>query len=128
MFLSDLALIGDDNFDGVFFLIFFSFFQFLYFHLFFLFFYFFWLAAMGHHTPPIRSKNEIHGNSFLCYGQNRLFNRILQVDSCTSELFKVGPSSFKKICFVCFNESPLKMVNNAFYFILKAQNLFLKAH
>ena len=25
----------------------------------------------------------------------------------------------KKISFICFNESPLKMVKNAFYFILK---------
>ena len=27
--------------------------------------------------------------------------------------------TFKKICFICFNESPLKMMKNAFYFILK---------
>ena len=26
----------------------------------------------------------------------------------------------KKLCFICFNESPLKMVKNDFYFILKA--------
>ena len=26
----------------------------------------------------------------------------------------------KKICFICFNESPLKMMKNALYFILKA--------
>ena len=26
----------------------------------------------------------------------------------------------KKICFICLNESPLKMMKNAFYFILKA--------
>ena len=26
----------------------------------------------------------------------------------------------RKICFICFNESPLKMLKNAFYFILKA--------
>ena len=26
----------------------------------------------------------------------------------------------KKICFICFNESLLKMVKNAFYFVLKA--------
>ena len=26
----------------------------------------------------------------------------------------------KNICFICFNESPLEMVKNAFYFILKA--------
>ena len=26
----------------------------------------------------------------------------------------------RKICFICFNESPLQMTKNAFYFILKA--------
>ena len=26
----------------------------------------------------------------------------------------------KKICFICFNECPLKMMKNAFYFMLKA--------
>ena len=26
----------------------------------------------------------------------------------------------KKICFICFKDSPLKMMKNAFYFILKA--------
>ena len=33
---------------------------------------------------------------------------------------KVGLSLFKNILFICFNESPLKMMKNAFYFILKA--------
>ena len=38
-----------------------------------------------------------------------------------SKLLKVGllPSQTKK-CFICFNESPLKMMKNAFYFTLKA--------
>ena len=37
-----------------------------------------------------------------------------------SKLLKVGllPSQTKKY-FICFNESPLKMMKNAFYFILK---------
>ena len=37
-----------------------------------------------------------------------------------SKLLKVGllPSQSKK-CFICFNESPLKMMKNAFYFTLK---------
>ena len=49
---------------------------------------------------------------------------------------KVGLSPSKKICFICFNESPLKMVKNGFYFIKdtlmasdnfknKQKNLFL---
>ena len=35
-------------------------------------------------------------------------------------IFKTGLSSYKKTCFICFNESPLKMMKNAFWFILKA--------
>ena len=34
--------------------------------------------------------------------------------------FKVRLSHSKKNCFICFNESPLEMMKNAFYFILKA--------
>ena len=34
--------------------------------------------------------------------------------------FQVGLSTFKKICVICFIENPLKMIKNAFYFILKA--------
>ena len=32
---------------------------------------------------------------------------------------KVGLPPFKKICVICFIESPLKMMTNTFYFILK---------
>ena len=38
-------------------------------------------------------------------------------------LIKVGLSPSKKSFFICFNDSPSKMMKNAFYFILKA--LFL---
>ena len=38
----------------------------------------------------------------------------------TEEILKVGLSPSKKKCFICFNKSPLKMMKNAFYFILKA--------
>ena len=34
--------------------------------------------------------------------------------------FKVGLSPSKKVVIVCFSESPLKMMKNAFYFMLKA--------
>ena len=40
--------------------------------------------------------------------------------------FKVGLSPSKKNCFICFNESPLKMMKNAFYFINKKDNQKLK--
>ena len=33
---------------------------------------------------------------------------------------KPGSHPPKKICFICLIESPLKMMKNAFYFILKA--------
>ena len=39
------------------------------------------------------------------------------------ETFKVGFSLSKKVTFVSFHESPLKMMKNAFYFMLK--ELFL---
>ena len=37
-----------------------------------------------------------------------------------SFFFKVGLSPSEKNCVICFIESPLKMMKNAFYFILKA--------
>ena len=37
-----------------------------------------------------------------------------------SVINKVGLLPFKKSCFICFNESLLKMMKNDFYFILKA--------
>ena len=45
-----------------------------------------------------------------------LIFRSLQLDVA----FKVGLSPSEKICVVCFIESPLKMMKNAFYLILKA--------
>ena len=35
-------------------------------------------------------------------------------------VFEVGLSPSKKNCIICFIESPLKMMENAFYFIVKA--------
>ena len=35
-------------------------------------------------------------------------------------VFKIRLSPSRKICFICFIECPLKMIKNAFYFILKA--------
>ena len=36
------------------------------------------------------------------------------------EKLNVGLSLSKKICVLCLTESPLKMIKNVFYFILKA--------
>ena len=33
---------------------------------------------------------------------------------------KVGSWTSKKICFVCFNESPLKTMKNAFHLVIRA--------
>ena len=38
------------------------------------------------------------------------------------EILKVGLSRSKKNCVICFIESPLKIMKNAFYFILKSDS------
>ena len=58
-----------------------------------------------------------HSNIF-----RNLLLEIKTTINCLSAMLislKVGPSPFKQF-FFCFNESPLKMIKNAFYFILKA--------
>ena len=42
----------------------------------------------------------------------------------TVKIVKVGLSPSKKISFICFSDSPSKMMKNAFYFILKALFVF----
>ena len=46
---------------------------------------------------------------------NSMFHELKEV-----KYFKVGFSPSKKVFFICFNDSPSKMMKNAFYFILKA--------
>ena len=46
-------------------------------------------------------------------------NELSSVIFENKDIIKVGLSSSKKIC-VCLIEDPLKMMKNAFYFILKA--------
>ena len=46
--------------------------------------------------------------------------RIILALIFTLILIKVGLSPSKKVYFIYFNESPLKMMKNAFYFMLKA--------
>ena len=41
-------------------------------------------------------------------------------DHTTLAIFKVGLSPSKQNCFICFKENPMKMMKNAFHFILKA--------
>ena len=51
----------------------------------------------------------------LCKGSEKVVGRCIR----TKVLLKVRFSTSKKICFTCFNENPLKMMKNDFYFILK---------
>ena len=52
--------------------------------------------------------------------QNGKMRRIILALIFTLILIKVGLSPSKKVYFIYFNESPLKMMKNAFYFMLKA--------
>ena len=44
---------------------------------------------------------------------------VLPKESCSKQ-FKLGLAPSKKVGFACFNESPLKMIKNAFLFYLKS--------
>ena len=57
----------------------------------------------------------------ICYRQieHAYTDTTMFVESFHDKL-KVGLSPSKKNCVICFIESPLKMMKNAFYFILKA--------
>ena len=45
---------------------------------------------------------------------------ILHENKVLKALLKVGRSPFQKNSFICFNDSPSKIMKNTFYFILKA--------
>ena len=49
-----------------------------------------------------------------------LFSHALPSKDFLPYSVKVGLSPAEKICFICFNKNPLKMMKNAFYFMLKA--------
>ena len=59
-------------------------------------------------------------NSFYLHTLEEYIEKFLWGLNEFDEKLKVVLSSSKKIYFVCFNESPLKMMKNTFYFILKA--------
>ena len=52
--------------------------------------------------------------------QNSLAKYTSPEKRATDYTLKVGLSPSRKICFICFNESFLKMMKNTFYFISKA--------
>ena len=45
-------------------------------------------------------------------------NYMRKSDKSNLYTFKVGLLPSKKVCFICFNESPLKMMENVFYITL----------
>ena len=61
---------------------------------------------------------HLYQSLFLNKVAGHLFYRTPLV--AASVLFKVGLSPLKNICVVCFIESPLEILKNTFYFILKA--------
>ena len=50
----------------------------------------------------------------------RVCNAKKQNSELCSGILKVGLSPFKKVNFICFYKSPLKVMKNAFYLMLKA--------
>ena len=62
---------------------------------------------------------EISQNSQENMWKNLFSNKVADFRSISS-IMKVGLSPSGKNCVICFIESPLKIMKNAFYFILKA--------
>ena len=48
------------------------------------------------------------------------WRELTEQDGTFGALLKLDSHLLNKIIFVCFTESPLKMMENAFYFIIKA--------
>ena len=61
-------------------------------------------------------------NCLLLSGFLILFSKTMLIN------IKVGLSPSKKICVICLIDSPLEVMKNAFYFILKAYKFILKIH
>ena len=76
------------------------------------------ISTTIHHHPP---QSKIYSSKKVFYKTN---NKIFYSKVNDEKHFKVGFSPSKKICFICFIESPLKMMKNAFYFTLKALFVF----
>ena len=74
------------------------------------------LVYVGNTWQIVRAEHWRKSNE----SQNGKMRRIILALIFTLILIKVGPSPSKKVCFIYFNESPLKMMKNAFHFMLKA--------
>ena len=55
----------------------------------------------------------------VCTRQHQPSRGVLKVLKINSQLIKVGLSPSKKMCVICSIEIPVKVMRNAFYFILK---------
>ena len=67
-----------------------------------------------------RCKNRLQQNQHTVTEWINVSNNIIEMPNLSIANFKVGLSPSKNILFYFFNESSLKMMKNAFYFILKA--------
>ena len=77
-----------------------------------------------------KEDENIGENTHYCKMTNRKHNKFRKTYEMTVSfklniadflsLLKVGLSPSKKVCFICFNQRPLKMMKNAFCFLLKA--------
>ena len=74
------------------------------------------LVYVGNTWQLVRVEHRRKSNE----SQNGKMRRIILALIFTLILIKVGLSPSKKVCFIYFNESPLKMMKNAFHFMLKA--------
>ena len=68
------------------------------------------LHSLHNFTIDIHTTRLPFPSSWMTMSLKKLFTEYLKWDSHLP----------KKICFIYFNESPLKMIKNAFYFILRA--------
>ena len=84
-----------------------------------------WMVHNIHHFTPLSR----YSSFFICsvhfeetsFKQNlKCYLVKLNLIYCKGYWFKVGLSTSKKVVFICFNESPLKVMKNAYYFMLKA--------
>ena len=87
-----------------------------------------WVSSIYCHAK-IRMVMRDKLNVKTCFTHKELLDKAIK-KNCHEHFgilknIKFEQSSSKKLGFICFNESPLKMMNNAFYFILKVF-LFLR--
>ena len=77
-------------------------------------------------------ENSIFFSARHCVKSDQIWSIWTHQSSGVAQLLGVAIETLKldshlpKICVVCFIETPLKMITNAFYFILKALLIFKK--